>query len=366
MQIRAAVTHPGTEPGTTLEDVELAEPHAEEILVRLVATGVCHTDLTFQARWSDFQPELSGVLGHEGAGIVQRVGADVKKIRDGDHVLLSYDSCRGCSPCRAGHPYYCDRFFKLNVGGRRGDGTTAMSLDGNEIAGNFFGQSSFATYALATERNAVVVDPSVDLTAAAPLGCGIQTGAGMVLNQLQPRPGSSIVIFGAGGVGLAAAMAAAYLGVETIVVSDPVESRRPIAMRVGATHVLDPTSEDPVAAIRDLTGGGASTAVDSTANADVILQGLDCLGVLGSLVTVGGQMDLTVDLPARLANGKSIRTTIEGEADPHEFIPRLLDLQKDGYFPLGELIETYPFEDFDRATKDSADGTTIKPVLIFD
>jgi len=366
MKIRAAVTSPGGEPATTLREVELAEPLPEEILVRLVAAGVCHTDLAFAATWSRFQPDLAGVLGHEGAGVVEAVGAGVERIKEGDHVLLSYDSCRECTRCRAGHPYYCDRFIELNVGGRRGDGSIAMRLDGAEIAGNFFGQSSFATHALATERNAVVLDPSVDLTAAAPLGCGIQTGAGMVLNQLRPAPGSSIVILGAGGVGLAAAMAAAYLGLDPIVVSDPVESRRAVAMRVGASQALDPAREDIVAAVRELTGGGASSVVDSTGHPDVVLQGLDCLGVHGSLVTVGGQMDLNLELPARLALGRSIRTTIEGEADPHEFIPRLLALQREGYFPVEELIATYPFDDFDRATRDSADGTTIKPVLIFD
>jgi aryl-alcohol dehydrogenase len=238
MQITAAVSRSPDSP-FTLESVDLDEPRPDEILVRIHATGLCHTDLSSKTRVPG-----PAVLGHEGAGVVEAVGAQVTGIAPGHHVLLSYRSCGECAYCRGGHRSYCSRSALLNSSGSRVDGTATLSQNGTRLFGSYFGQSSFAQYALAAEDNVVVVAPSVDLTVAAPLGCGFQTGAGAVLRVLTPEPNSRLVVFGAGGVGLAAVMAAKAVGVESVVVVDPVASRRDKAVELGATQTVHPTTED--------------------------------------------------------------------------------------------------------------------------
>ncbi len=196
MQITAAVSRSPDSP-FTLESVDLDEPRPDEVLVRIHATGLCHTDLSSKTRVPG-----PAVLGHEGTGVVEAVGAQVTGIGPGDHVVLSYRSCGECAHCRGGHRSYCSRSALLSWSGSRADGTATLSQNGIRLFGSFFGQSSFAQFALAAEDNVVVVDPSVDLSVAAPLGCGFQTGAGAVLNVLTPEPNSRLVVFGAGGSAL--------------------------------------------------------------------------------------------------------------------------------------------------------------------
>jgi aryl-alcohol dehydrogenase len=366
--VKAAIAHPGGRP-FTVEDVELDEPRADEILVRLVACGICHTDLTMRQFW----PHIPGnerrypvVFGHEGAGVVERVGDRVTRVRPGDTIVMSYRSCRACRECAAGHPYYCAQFMSLNASGVRPDGSTTLHADGRPVYGCFFGQSSFATHALAYEDNVVVVGGDVDPIVAAPFGCGVQTGAGTVMNVLGLDEHSSLVVFGGGGVGLAAVMAARALGVPTIVVVDPVPGRRQLAGELGATVTIDPKTEDVVDAVRGHTGGGATSSIETTAIADVVLQALDCLAARGTCVALGvGTPSFTFGME-RLARGRALRTTIEGDADPHEFIPKLLDLHARGGLPVEKLIRTYSFAEFGRAIHDAESGTTIKPVLVFD
>ncbi len=368
MIVEAAVA-PGAGRPFTLQEVELDEPRADEILVRLVACGICHTDVTMRELW----PRIPGnegrypvVFGHEGAGVVERVGDGVVRVRPGDAVVMSYRSCRACPDCAGGRPYYCARFAALNASGVRPDGSTTMRADGRPVHGSFFGQSSFATQALAYEDNVVVVGGDVDLTVAAPFGCGVQTGAGAVVNVLELDERSSLVVFGAGGVGLPAVMAARTLGVATIVAVDPVLGRRQLAAELGATVTLDPEVDDVVEAVRDHTGGGATSAIDTTAIAEVLLRALDCLRARGTCVALGvGTPELRLGME-RLARGKSLRTTIEGDSDPHEFIPALLRLHARGELPVEKLITTYRFAEFARAMGDAESGSTIKPVLVID
>jgi aryl-alcohol dehydrogenase len=366
--VEAAVAHGAGGP-FTLQEVELDEPRADEILVRLVACGICHTDVSMRQLW----PRLPGnagrypvVFGHEGAGVVERVGDGVERVQPGDAVVMSYRSCRACPDCAGGHPYYCTRFAALNASGVRPDGSMTMQADGAPVYGSFFGQSSFATHALAYEDNVVVVGPEVDLTVAAPFGCGVQTGAGAVMNVLELDERSSLVVFGAGGVGLSAIMAARALGVSTIVVVDPVPRRRELAAELGSTATLDPEVDDVVAAVRDHTRGGATGAIETTAIGDVLLQALDCLGARGTCVALGvGTPELRLGME-RLARGKSLRTTIEGDSDPHEAIPALVQLHARGELPVEKLIKRYRFADFARALGDAESGAAIKPVLVFD
>ena len=240
---------------------------------------------------------------------------------------------------------------------RRGD---------SPVYGSFFGQSSFASHALAYESNLVVVGDDVDLSVAAPLGCGVQTGAGAVLNVLRPAGDASLVVFGAGGVGLSAVMVAKAAGVGTIIAVDPVADRRRIATELGATATVDPASDDVVDAIRQLTGAGATHALDTTAIGAVINQAIAALAALGTLALVGvGTPEVAIDVQSVIGGGKTIRGVIEGDAVAQQFVPRLLELHAEGRLPLEKLIRTYDFDDIDTAVADAASGATIKPVLVF-
>src|SRR4030042_5704678 len=190
-KIRAAVLRQKGGP-LRIESLEMEDPRDDEILVRLFASGICHTDIDFCDGW--VEADNAVVLGHEGAGVVERAGKSVKGVRRGDHVVLSYQSCGRCRPCRSGHPAHCQHFYEANFGFQRLDGSNALQRSG--VRGHFFGQSSFATPSLATERNLVRVAKDLPLQVLAPLGCGMQTGAGAVLNSLKVPPGASVAVFG--------------------------------------------------------------------------------------------------------------------------------------------------------------------------
>ena len=248
--ISAAVTR-SVEGPPSIEELELAPPRADEVIVRLEASGICHTDL--------FAPRicpLPAVFGHEGAGIVERVGARVGKVKPGDRVLMTFGSCGHCRHCEGGASAYCEHGHHLQFGGTRDDGSTTLSHAGEAIHGSFFQQSSFATRALATERNVVLLPDDLPFDLAAPLGCGVQTGAGTVLRSLKAPAGSSIAVFGAGTVGLSAIMAARHARLGPIVAIDIDPARLELARELGATHALDAREGDVAARIRAIARGG--------------------------------------------------------------------------------------------------------------
>ncbi|WP_141013863.1 NAD(P)-dependent alcohol dehydrogenase [Nocardioides sambongensis] len=368
----ALIAEPGG--GFDLTEVDLEEPRADEVLVRIVATGLCHTDLTVPTM---LPPEMfPTVMGHEGTGVVEAVGAEVSGIEAGDHVVLSFRSCRDCEACRRGDVGYCEQSLLLNYMGMRADGSTTMKRAGEDgqsqtVFGNFFGQSSLARHALVYADNCVVVDKALDLTRLAPFACGFQTGAGTVLNVLDPQPGESLAVFGTGAVGLAAVAAAAGAGVETIVAVDPSADRRSAAERYGAL-ALDPTGAgtDGVAPIEEqvkaATGGGATYCIDTTAIPTVVLQAQHALRAQGMLVVLGlGAPEYTIDAIDLLQSGKVIRSSIEGEADPLTTIPELIELRASGRFDVDHLVTTYPFARIADAVADASAGRVIKPVLVW-
>ncbi len=257
-RIRAAVLRGSWQP-LSIESLEMEGPRADEVLVRIVASGVCHTDISFCEFWEAEDPV---VLGHEGAGIVEETGEAVKGLKPGDHVVLSYQSCGHCSSCRSGHPADCNFFYELNFGFQRIDGSNALHRSG--VRGHFFGQSSFATHSLATERNLVRVPKNLSLEMLAPLGCGMQTGSGTVMNSLKVRAGKSIIILGTGSVGLAAVMAARIKGAAPVIGVDINAMRLRMALQLGATHVIDPRRKSLARAIRAITGKGVDYAVETT------------------------------------------------------------------------------------------------------
>jgi aryl-alcohol dehydrogenase len=363
---RAAVVESGGAP-FTLSDVTLDEPGPHEAVVRMVATGLCHTDLGVASGGLPFP--LPGVLGHEGAGVVEAVGPAVTGIAPGDHVVLSFTSCGDCRNCDGGHPAYCAGWLPLNLlGGRRADGTSTISRDGEPLGGHFFGQSSFAERALVDERSLVKVDQDVPLESIAPLGCGVQTGVGAVWNVLKPVTGSTIVVLGAGAVGLSAVMAAALTPATTIVAVDRFGERLTLARELGATHTINAAEEDLGEALAALTGGqGADGIVETTGNVDVLRQGVDALGARGTVVVVGAPpfgTEVSLDVNGLLGGKRVVGLTL-GDAETQSFIPALVRLVKEGRLPLHRLISTYPFADIDQAVRDMRAGKAIKPVLTF-
>ena len=359
MDIKAAVTH-NQGAAFELEPVQLATPEIDEIRVKIVAAGVCHTDVV--ARDMGIAP-FPIVLGHEGSGIVDAVGAGVTDLQVGDHVVLSFAHCGNCGHCLTGHPTVCDTFNELNFGGAMDDGTRRLAQDGETLA-TFFGQSSFATYAIAKSRNAVKVDPDVDLALLGPLGCGIQTGAGTVLNRLKPAFGSSIVIYGAGAVGLSAVMAAKIVGCQHIIAVDVHDSRLELAKELGATHTLNGKNVDVVIEVKKITDGGSHYAVETTGVPTVVKQSLNALRSLGTVAIVGITPEMNIDVHNDLmAEGKSMIGVIEGDSIPRVFIPQLITYFKTGQFPFDKLVKFYDFEDINQAFEDSASGITIKPIL---
>jgi aryl-alcohol dehydrogenase len=344
-----------------IEELDLDEPRPDELLVRVEAVGLCHTDLAVRGMWPEGVPI---VLGHEGAGVVERVGTEVTDVRPGDTVLLSFASCGDCDPCAARTPAYCTRFQEANVSGGRLDGSHTLHGSQGPVSGAFFGQSSFSRYALCARRNAVVIGPGLDLTHVAAFGCGIQTGAGAVVNVLRPPPDSRLVVFGLGGVGMAAVMAGAIREVRTIVGVDLSAARRETALHVGATHVIDGADPDVLGAVRDVTGGGATHALDTTAVPAVIRAAAQALASRGTLAVVGLGADVTLDVQDLIGGGKTVRGTIEGDADPQTFVPQLVEWYQEGRLPMGRIVTTYPFTEIDRAVAGMRDGTAVKPVLV--
>lgn len=360
MQIEAAVSREGAEH-PTIETVELEKPRAGEVLVRLVATGVCHTDISVHGGYGLSPKPI--VLGHEGAGIVERVGADVTTLRPGDHVVLGSNACGRCSMCARNHPTYCHELMQRNFGGARPDGTTPLSQDGAPIHARFFGQSSFSTYSLADAAAAIKVDPDLPLEQLGPLGCGVHTGAGAVISSLRAGAGDSLAVFGTGSVGLSAVMAARLVGAERIVAVDVVPARLELARELGATDTIDATAEDPVERILELTGRGVSHSLNTTGIPNVYEQGVACLDHLGVAGFVTGPRGPFAPDMFHLLAGRSLRGIIGGDSAPQQLVPLLVEYWRQGRLPFDRLITEYPFERIADAFADSEAGTTIKPVL---
>jgi aryl-alcohol dehydrogenase len=352
-KIRAAVLRKKGGP-LKIESLELEGPREDEVLVRLVASGICHTDIDFCAGWVAADDAV--VLGHEGAGVVERAGKSVKGVRRGDHVVLSYQSCGRCRQCRGGHPAHCQHFYEANFGFQRLDGSNALQRSG--VRGHFFGQSSFATHTLATERNLVRVSKNLPLEVLSPLGCGLQTGAGTVLNSLKVPAGAGIAVFGTGAVGLAAVMAARLIGAGPIIGVDIKPKRLKLALELGATHKIDNRRQDVADRIAQITGGGVDYVVETTASPEMHRLAIEVLNPRGVVALLTGETG-TDSLP----EGRKTLGIIQGDAVPQHFIPKLIELYQAGRFPFDRLLKFYEFGDINRAIADAQRGGTIKPVL---
>jgi aryl-alcohol dehydrogenase len=350
IRIEAAVLRKAGGP-LHIESLYMESPMDDEVLVRITASGICHTDIDFVDSWGGD----AVVLGHEGSGIVEQVGKDVKSVRRGDHVVLSYQSCGRCGQCKNGHPAHCEHFWEANFEFRRLDGSNALQR--NDVRGHFFGQSSFATHALATERNIVKVPKNLSLEVLAPLGCGLQTGAGTVINSLKVSTGESIAVFGTGSVGLASVMAARLVGANPIIGIDIIPKRLKLALELGATHFINSSRQDTVSRIANITNG-VNYVVESTGHRGMQQAAMDALKPGGIVAFLTGESG-----GDSLPGGRKTLGIIQGDAVPQEFIPKLIKLYLAGKFPFDRLLKFYDFNDINRAIADSKSGKTIKPVL---
>lgn len=361
-EIRAAVS-PGKGALPQVETLLLDDPLPDEMVIAVQAAAICHTDIGI-SEWS----ETPRVFGHEGAGIVVEAGADVTRFRPGDRVAATFGLCGKCRNCVDDHPAYCFENIALNIEGRRSRPALTRA-DGTEIGGAFFQQSSFATHALVTERNAVQIPDDLDFVTAAPLGCGIQTGAGAVINNFAAKPGRPLLVIGCGAVGLAAVMAGKIAGCAPILASDLQGNRMQLAARYGADVLVGGNEPAFVDKVLEASAGGVSYALDSAGTQHTFEAAIACLhpgGNLGILTLPGGFED-----PVPHPGGLPFMTTsmtgiIEGDSVPDRFIPWLIEQHQAGALPYDEFITTYPFEDIAAAFAAQKNGEAIKPVLTFE
>jgi aryl-alcohol dehydrogenase len=364
VRIRAAIV---AERGGsfTLTDLELDDPAPDEVLIRVLGVGICRTDLHIRDQEYPV-PAFPVVAGHESVGVVEAVGATVTGIAVGDRVLASYPSCGACPACKAGRNPYCAHGFALSFGGTRLDGSTALHRpDGSPVHGHVFQQSSFATHAVVHQGNLVVLPGTIeDPALLAPLACGVQTGAGAVLESLRVGPGSSIAIWGTGSVGLSAVMAAKVAGAATIVAVDTQPGRLELARELGATHTVDARRASP-AHWTDLVRDGLDHGVETTGSPQVLAGALDAMAMGGELALVGAAPAGTtaaIDM-GRLLNGRRLRGVIQGDAVPQDLLPRLIALHQDGRLPFDRLVTSYDFDRIEQAVADMTAGRVIKPLL---
>jgi aryl-alcohol dehydrogenase len=386
MKVKAAVAYEGQRQ-LAIEDLELSGPGPDDILVRMVGCGLCHTDV--KARDGQLPVPKPVVLGHEGAGVVERVGERVTKVKPGDHVVLSYDSCGVCRPCQRGDLPYCDKSAPLNFLDARAGETGSFSRiepsdkhgasseiqnrtsdqTQSQIHGHFFGQSSFATFAISRSRNTVLIPKDVPLEILGVLGCGVQTGAGAILNALRPKAGNTIAIFGAGPVGLSAVLAAALSGCAQIVAVDVIPARLEMAKHLGATQAVLAEPNSKVSdEIHKIVPSGVDFAFDTTALAHSYLQALASLarkGRFGFVAAPVGNPELNINMSLVMNRGLTIRGIVQGDSTPDIFIPHLIDLYLAGRFPFDKFLTNYPFAQINQAIDDQATGKVIKPVFVF-
>jgi aryl-alcohol dehydrogenase len=349
-----------------IEPVSVGPIADDEVMVEIVACGLCHTDLAIRDQRRSVS--LPAIVGHEGAGIVRAVGRAVRSVAVGSPVVLSYLSCGECVECKSGWSASCSLLGSLCFASKRPDGSHAVrGQNGKVLSDRFFGQSSFASWAIANERNAIAVPPEVPLEILAPLGCGVMTGAGAVWNELNLTPGSSIAVFGAGSVGLSAILAARVAGAAVIVAVDRVPSRLELALELGATHAIDASRiADVPESIQATVGDGVMFTLDTTGDPNMIAVAFRVLrqrGTLAIAATASPTQPLVLPQLELMTGCRRVIGIVEGGGSAQKTIQKMIQLYRDGRFPFDRLITTYDFELINEAVEDCERGKTIKAVL---
>lgn len=367
MKIKAAVVEKEGQP-YDIQTVTLAEPVGGDILVKIVASGICRSDY---AERNGNSVKFPNVLGHEGAGIVEKIGDSVTSVKVGDHVILSYGYCGECENCASGHPSSCNEWLNINNAGMNKRGEYVLHKEDDTPINNFFNQSSFATYSLIDETNVVKVDPTLDLRLLGPLGCGLGTGSGVVLDVLRPKANETIAVFGTGPVGYAAIMAAKVVGCKTIIALDINDDRLEVAKKVGATHTINNgvNAAEVPEMVRKLTAGlGVHYAIDTSGVVPVMKQALEVVRNSGTFIPLAvtkKEFEVNTFFDLVFGNKKIIGCLI-GDTQPKFHLPRLIDLYLAGKFPFDQFVKFYPFEEIVQAEADSVSGKVLKSVVVMD
>jgi NDMA-dependent alcohol dehydrogenase len=351
-----------------IQDVDVQAPRGGEVLVKMVAGGVCHSDLHVMT--GHLSAPLPAILGHEGAGVVADVGPGVTSVRAGDHVIpLWRVSCGTCEYCTGGRPALCAAGLEVRRTGRLLDGTSRFSAGGQEIK-HFNGVSTFSSYSVMPEQSVLKIADDLPLDRAALLGCGVITGVGAVFNCARVRPGSSVVVVGTGGVGLNVVQGAALAGAERIIAVDLLDRKLAFARQFGATHTVNSSAADPVAAVRELTNGrGVDYAFEVIGLPKTMRQAYDCLAKRGLCVVVGVSpfsAEVSVPVMSLVFEERMLTGSIYGSARPRHEIPMLIDLYRAGKLKLDELLtRTYPFAQINEAYEALERGEVARSVVVF-
>ncbi|MFH0812967.1 MAG: Zn-dependent alcohol dehydrogenase [Pseudomonadota bacterium] len=364
--MKAAVLYELNRP-FVVEEIDEPIPHEREVLVKIVAAGLCHTDLS--AANGTIPVPLPIVLGHEGAGIVEAVGERVTRLSPGDHVILTvFPYCGNCNYCLTGRQYLCQTAASTFFSGIMVDGSRRLKRkDGKEL-NHFFAQSSFAEFAVVHENTAVKIREDAPLDKVCILGCGASTGIGSVLNTARLQPGETLAVFGCGSVGLSGIMAAKVAGAGKIVAVDVVDKKLVLAKELGATHTVNSSKKDPVQEIKEITGLGTDYAVEYIGNTDVMAQAFDSTCPGGTTIIVGAGpfgSKLNID-NMTLLTPKTIMGCVEGSMRPQVDLPRYVEMFMDNKIPLGKIItHTFPLEEINEGFRLMKSGEMVKGVLIF-
>ena len=369
--MRAAVLREVGQP-LGVEEIELADPKQNEVLVRIVASGVCHSDL--HRIHGNYPSPLPMVMGHEGAGVVEQLGPGVSGLEVGDHVVLSIGPyCNTCIRCGNGDFSLCELREPARASGGLLDGTSRMSKGGETITHQSF-VSSFAEYAVVPETGAIPIRKDAPLDKVALVCCGVTTGVAAVFNDAQVEPGARVAVFGSGGVGLNVVQAAALSGAEQVIAVDLLDSKLRLAEQFGATHTVNASEGDPVEAVRELSGGGVDYSFEVIGIPQVALQALGSLRAGGACFVLGVMPnDAVLEIPWwQLMGGRQqLQFSGFGAARPRADIPRIVNLYMAGKLKLDELVShTLPLDEintaFDLMERGESTRTLIYPAGVPD
>ncbi|MDO8789261.1 MAG: Zn-dependent alcohol dehydrogenase [Sulfuritalea sp.] len=365
-QARAVICREVGKP-VVVETVTVDPPQRGEVMIKLAACGVCHSDLSVTTGTLPLPPPV--VLGHEGAGSIVALGEGVGSFALGDHVVSSFVSmCGKCRYCQTGRPQLCDQAAK--AGYTLPDGTTRFKDAAGKPLNIFSGCGVMAEYATLHVDNVIKIDATVPLDKAALIGCGVMTGVGAAVNTAKVEPGSAAVVFGCGGVGLNAIQGCAIAGARIIVAVDTSDAKLEMSKQFGATHTVNPKSvENIVKALKKLTEGGADYAFECVGFGEIVAQAYGCLRKGGTAVVVGvaGPKDTTTIRTATLTfEEKTLKGSYFGSARPQQDFPRLIGLYRSGRLKLDELItRTYTIDESPQAFADLAEGRNARGVILF-
>jgi len=370
MDVRAAVAHKAGDP-LSIETVQLDGPKAGEVLVEVKATGICHTD-AYTLSGADPEGLFPSILGHEGAGIVVEVGDGVTSVKPGDHVIPLYTpECRQCEYCLSGKTNLCQAIRETQGQGVMPDGTSRFSIGGEKLY-HYMGTSTFANYSVMPEIAVAKIREDAPFDKVCYIGCGVTTGIGAVINTAKVEPGSNVVVFGLGGIGLNVIQGARLVGADMIVGVDLNAGKKELAEKFGMTHFVNPNDVDGdlTSYLVDLTDGGADYSFECIGNVDTMRQALECCHKGWGESTIIGVAPSGTEIatrPFQLVTGRVWRGTAFGGAKGRTDVPRIVDWYMDGKINIDDLItHTMPLEDINNAFHLMHEGESIRSVVIYD